>query len=316
MRTSVVVPYAAYLRVYEPLVAFPEPERERWRAYVSERQPTGARGAPGAAAPGHGPFDSRQPFDPHSVRADSSAEGEPGQEEARERLAALVAVPPAPVPGRESEQALWADVAGTLLICPWTTRLRCQLGLEELERSLPQPALDAAVPPAVRQEAAAEWDRWRAEHPEARPWIRTSTWHVPVRWFVPFEDSEREFRPADAAAGSGPVLRYRTSMSRARRRVARRLRVVRDAMEEGPLVSGIESVARWLEEFHPTSMVELDYGGLVHVVPEAHLVEDRSVADVVEGMEALADGDGLRAGRAYRRLTRRWRVVEALRHAN
>ncbi|MDQ1599402.1 MAG: hypothetical protein QOD68_876, partial [Actinomycetota bacterium] len=29
-------PYAAYLRIYEPLAAFPEGEREGWAAYATQ----------------------------------------------------------------------------------------------------------------------------------------------------------------------------------------------------------------------------------------------------------------------------------------
>lgn len=32
--SSVTVPYAAYLRVYEPLAAFPQPERGHWERYA------------------------------------------------------------------------------------------------------------------------------------------------------------------------------------------------------------------------------------------------------------------------------------------
>ncbi|CAM5226602.1 hypothetical protein SHIRM173S_09889 [Streptomyces hirsutus] len=32
--SSVIVPYATYLRVYEPLTAFPEPERSHWARYA------------------------------------------------------------------------------------------------------------------------------------------------------------------------------------------------------------------------------------------------------------------------------------------
>ena len=32
--SSVIVPYATYLRVYEPLAAFPEPERSHWARYA------------------------------------------------------------------------------------------------------------------------------------------------------------------------------------------------------------------------------------------------------------------------------------------
>lgn len=281
--SSIVVPYNAYLRVYEPLAAFPEPERSRWHGYAS------------------------------------TAEQPTAQDEVRQSLADLVPVPPVPVPVHESRDAFVAVVDGVTHICPWRTRLRSWLALEDLKRRLPRPVLDAVLPPVVRLQAESDYERWRERNPDVRPWILSSTWHVPVRWFVLFSDEEREFEPVrleeangSAKRRSGPVLRYRTPMVQARRRVARGLRVLRDAMQEGPLIEGLVEVGRWLEDFHPRALVELDYGGLVHAVPENHLAEDRSAADVAEGLKALREGDGTRAGHAYAKLTDRWRAVREL----
>ncbi|MER5973551.1 hypothetical protein ABT112_28150 [Streptomyces sp. NPDC002055] len=267
--SSVVVPYAAYLRVYEPLAAFPEPERSHWYRYAArEELPT-------------------------------------AQDELRRSLADLLPVPPVPVPVHESSDAFVAVVDGVTCVCPWRTRLRGWLALEELAETLPTPVLDAVLPPVVRRQAEADYEQWLERNPDARPWIRSATWHVPVRWFVLFADKEREH----LKGGEGPVLRYRTPMVQARRRVARGLKVLRDALDEGTLIDGLEDVGKWLEEFHPRSLVELDYGGLVHALPEDLLTEDHSAADVAEGLKALRDGDGARAGEAYERLTDRWRGV-------
>jgi hypothetical protein len=105
-------------------------------------------------------------------------------------------------------------------------------------------------------------------------------------------------------------------MVQARRRTARGLRVLKDSLEEGPMIEGLVDVGRWLEEFHPRSMVELDYGGLVHAIGVDVLAEDRSAADVAEGLSALRDGDSARAGEAYERLTERWRRVRELQYAS
>jgi hypothetical protein len=92
--------------------------------------------------------------------------------------------------------------------------------------------------------------------------------------------------------------------------------VLKDSLEEGPLIDGLVDVGRWLEEFHPRSMVELDYGGLVHAIPEDVLAEDRSAADVAEGLASLRDGNTDAAGEAYERLTERWRGVRELQYAS
>ncbi|HEY9370190.1 hypothetical protein [Streptomyces sp.] len=276
--SSVRVPYASYLRVYEPLAAFPEPERGHWARYARR------------------------------------AETPSAQDELRRSLADLAPTPPVPVPVHESAEAFVAYVDGVVCVCPWRTRLRGWLAMEELVESLPASLLDAMLPPVVRAQAQADFEEWREQNPDARPWIRTSVWEVPVRWFALFADEEREYVPGDAEAA--PVLRYRTPMVQARRRLARALRTLRETIDEGPLTEGLVDVGRWLEEFHPRSLVELDYGGLVHALPAALLAEDRSAADVAEGIAALKDGDGEAAGEAYGRLMERWRAVRDRRFAN
>ncbi|MFJ3494812.1 hypothetical protein ACIPPJ_14595 [Streptomyces sp. NPDC086091] len=276
--SSVIVPYAAYLRVYEPLAAFPEPERGHWERYARRTD-----------RPGY-------------------------QDELRRSLADLLPVPPVAVPVQESGDAFVTEVDGVLCVCPWRTRLRGWQALEDLGGDLPAPVLDAVLPPLVRRQAAQDYERWLARNPDARPWIRTATWQIPLHWFVLVADAERVYEKGTAE--QAPVLRYRTPMVQARRRVARGLRALKDAMDEGPLIDGLVDVGRWLEEFHPRSLVELDYGGLVHVLPAGDLEGDRSAADVADGIDALRRGDGAAAGAAYARLAERWRSVRDRRSAN
>lgn len=275
--SSVSVPYAAYLRVYEPLAAFPEPERAHWARY--------------ARKPGRPSY----------------------QDELRRSLADLLPVPPVAVPVHESADAFVIEAGGVVCVCPWRTRLRGWQALAAVEGQLPRPLLEAALPEVVRAQAAQDYERWRSRNPDARPWIRTATWEVPLSWFVLVADEERRYEKGTAEAP--PLLRYRTPMVQARRRVARGLRALRDAVD-GALVDSVIEVGRWLEEFHPRSVVELDYGGLVHTLAAGHLEDDHSAADVAAGLEALRRGDGEAAGEAYGRLAQRWRAVRERRSAN
>ncbi|MGW0771229.1 hypothetical protein [Streptomyces sp. NPDC002676] len=276
--SSVIVPYAAYLRVYEPLAAFPEPERTHWARYAR--------------------------------RVDRPSY----QDELRRSLADLLPTPPIAVPVQESGDAFVLETDGVVCVCPWRTRLRGWLALEDLTAELPPPLLDAVLPEVVRNQAAQDYERWLARNPDARPWIRTATWQVPLNWFVLVSDEERRYEKGTGEVP--PLLRYRTPMVQARRRVARALRTLKDTVGEGPLIDGLVDVGRWLEEFHPRALVELDYGGLVHVVPAGELEDDHSAADVAAGIEALSQGDGTAAGEAYARLVERWRAVRDLRSAN
>lgn len=317
VRTSVQPPYAAHLRVYEPLAAYPEPDRARWQAYAAERGPDAAEPA--------------QPVAPAVL------------EEQREALAGLAARTPRALPERESRRAYLRVVDGVLYVCPWSTRLRSWQALEELRAGAPVALLDTALPPVARAAAEADRERWRAEHPDARPWILTSRWEVPVRWFLPFGDEDRCFVPGGGGAAGGPVdagvdhssggkegvgegggehggrpaaLFYLVPMAQARRRVARAFRALREAVPDGELVQGAERIGRWLEEFHPRSLVELDYGGLVHLLGPERLLADRSAGELEEGLRALRAGETAEALRLYGELTMRWRRVLALGHAN
>ena len=176
--------------------------------------------------------------------------------------------------------------------------------------------LDTAVPPVTRAAAEADRERWLAGHPDARPWILTSRWEVPVRWFLPFGDEDRCFVPGgtdgegvEGERGRPAALFYLVPMARA-------YRALREAVPEGELVRGAEQVGRWLEEFHPRSLVELDYGGLVHLLGPERLLADRSAGELEDGLRALRAGDTAEALRAYGELTVRWRRVLALRQAN
>nr|WP_202437348.1 hypothetical protein [Streptomyces sp. SID5910] len=269
------------MRVYEPLAAFPEPERGHWTRYAR--------------------------------RTDLPSY----QDELRRSLADLLPTPPVPVPVHESGDAFVTEADGVVRVCPWRTRLRGWQALGELAEDFPEPVLDALIPPVVRRQTAQDYERWLEGHPDARPWIRTATWQVPINWFVLVSDEEREYDKGGGAPGTAaPVLRYRTPMVQARRRVARGLRALKEAVDEGPLIDGLMDVGRWLEEFHPRSLVELDYGGLVHALPAGELEDDHSAADVAEGIEALRRGDGTAAGAAYGRLVERWRSVRDRRSAN
>jgi hypothetical protein len=155
-------------------------------------------------------------------------------------------------------------------------------------------------------------------------------------WFAPFAPEERWLVLGTAAepeargpatASATRTLSYATAMPQARRRVAGALAAVRRAQAAGlaaqpggpgPAAAYPElaEVGRWLEEFHPRSLVELDYGGLVHLLNDAALRADQSVAEVSAAIRALDDGEQELAAAMYQRLRTRWQALEALELAN
>jgi len=282
VRTSVITPYTAYLRVYEPLQAFPESARARWRDYVGS-------GATLERIAG-------------------------SQAEHRQALAGLLATPPVVVPPHESTDAYGLIVDGSVFLCPLQTRLRCWAAIAETKVQLPQPITDVVLPPVVVEQAEADFERWRVDHPDEQQHILTNTWFVPLRWFVPFTQDERT---VELGADSRPrTLYFRTPMVEARRRVARALRVLDRTVAEGPIIKGVIDLGQWLESFHPHSWIELDYGGLVHLLDDDALADDQSAADVAEALAALAAEDARTAAASYTRLMERWRAIQALERAS
>jgi hypothetical protein len=281
--------YAAHLRVYEPLSGLPEEERARWQAYVA------------------GEVLSR-PL--QMVREHQAA------------LSAVLSIPPRLDLSDGTDHAYVREMDGLTYVCPWRLQVRAWDALDSFRSQLPDELRDAFFPAALSAAAEDARDVWRETNPNVKAGILTAAWQVPVSWFLAFEPSERRLvlgeRRTDGrpATGLDRALVYLTAMSRARRRIAKALRVVRRVFGEGPATGAIEEVGRWLEDFHPHSLVELDYGGLVHLVDDEALSEDTSVADVNEALERLTAGDLPAAGQCYERVVSRWRSVAALEHAN
>lgn len=305
-----VLPYAAYLRVYEPVTAFPEPARTLWTVYADSR---------------------RRPRRIHALGV-----------EHREAALRLTASPPEVVPERESRDAYVRRLDDMIYICPWGTRLRSWLAFERFRGEHAAGVAAAFVPPPVAERAMSEFDQWKQAGRPLRPHILTSTWHVPLDWFVPFARGERclmlgtpgtGYRKSDDAseelAGHGPAtaapartLIYVTSMGEARRRVEAALPVVRenlgDGTEEVYLLSAgrLETLSRWLGGFHPRALVELDYGGLVHLLDDRALRADESVAEMTVALTGMERGEVELTVAMYKRLLARWRPVRALEAAN
>jgi hypothetical protein len=305
--------YAAYLRIYEPVSAFHEPDRSRWAAYAAS---------------------STRPR-----RRDSLAV------EHAEALRRTITTPWVAVPERESEHAYVRRVDGTTYVCPWQTRLRCLLAYGQMRSgsgavlASEGPAGEGLAAEGLAGEGlAADGDPALAalarlgEAGSARPHIVASSWTVPLTWFVPFAPAERWLSLGDGrgragTAATAPATRalvYTTPMTRARRRVARGLGALRhlpagsgDAvLEPSQAVGELAEVGRWLEDFHPYSLVELDYGGLVHLVSDDALRGDQSVAEIRAGIDGAARGECELAVAMYMRARDRWRAFAEFEQAN
>ncbi len=227
-----------------------------------------------------------------------------------EQRAALVAAIGLP-PKTEVEHAFVHRISNVTYICPWRTAMRSYQAIGEFRRSLPDEIADAFIPRGEAEVAERELERMRGAEPDLRSYILSETWQVPIRWFLPFEGEERRL-----AVDGVRSMTYRTTMANARRRVARSLAVLRKSLDEGAMLDGVEELGRWLEDYHPRSLLELDYGGLVGLFDDDELYADESAADVAHAVASLGAGDTDGAAAAYERVTDRWGAVRAFEVAN
>jgi hypothetical protein len=296
----VVLPYAAYLRVYEPLSAFPAGEARRWSAY--------------AASPDR------------PRRADLLT---------AEHAASLhrVATPaPAAAPAAESGDAYLRWSGGAVHVCPWQARLRSWLAVAQLRQTAPALA-QFAFPGGGADTALRDFAAWRGQRSSLRVYIQTSSWFIPFAWFVPFGADERWLvlgTPRERHEGSRMTaagtrtLVYATAMARARERAQRALKVLQKAHDSAPasvfggqaLLESLAELGSWLAEFHPESLLELDYGGLVHVLDDGALQADESVAEAAAAISGMTTGEPEFAAAMYRRFACRWHGLATLQRAS
>lgn len=193
-------------------------------------------------------------------------------------------------------------IDGATYVCLGHNRLRHLLGLVAFERSLP----DAVVPLFFSEQeldrARVELERIQRAHPEIRPSVVQSVWHVPLRWFVCFSDAERRIEQA----GDHPTIRYETRISSARGRVADALQTLTGGIVHPVIVGMIYELKEWLSMFDPSSLLELDYASVSEMFEPDEIADDHSSADVWNAIGALGEGDGMKAGLFYQRANERW----------
>jgi hypothetical protein len=201
---------------------------------------------------------------------------------------------------------------GRRYICPWTPKLRVLEGVLAMRRAYGQLGGGAVIPEDLARSARAELDALRRDHPTARVHILTSAWHVPVRWFVAFDPTEREL--LDCRPGGG--IRYRTAIEQARKRVGTALEVLAGAAIPDTMRGDVEELDEWLEGFPPEAMVEVDYCEVAQMFTEAELALDESAADLWNAITALAGNRWDDAGQHYGSLVYRWSVPMAVSYSS
>jgi hypothetical protein len=260
---------SAYLRVFQPLDAFERDEQLHWERYLVEH----ARGPE---------------LRPRYV--DRPTVG---------RLGML-----APM---QQEHAEVRVIDGRTYLSPWRIRMRVLAATLAFREAEPLELWDQFVPKKEGRRAARELRRLRHLDPAAVSFSHQSPWHVPIRWFVLFHETERTL--ADDEHGR-MRLRYVATTRRAMRRAEQAVRPLKRS-ELGPITDLIVDLHQWMAGFHSSSLVELDYGDLCDLLTWDELDDDHSARDIHDALEALERAEYPQAADVYQGVLARWAEIRS-----
>lgn len=208
-----------------------------------------------------------------------------------------------------ADDAIYTEWNGLQFACPRNTRLRMLEGIVALSRT------DWGSPLVAddeRRASVVELDRLRRATKLGRSHILTNAWHIPLRWFSAFHPSEREiYNDSDVVS-----IRYRTNLGAAIDRVRWAENVLEAAGFADEAIEHVRQLATWLAEFTADCMLELDYGRVATLFPEADLVFDESALDVRNSLLALESGEFEDSSTHYERVVRRWSTLQAYTYSN
>lgn len=297
-------PFAAYLRVYEPLIAFGDPPDTRLQAAATAAASDGLT----AARAGHHEqvawLKTQVDTTPRLLPAEL-ADGRPVPEAA---MSDLLVCEPEDIPGGQQ-----AGVGPGPLLCPLELRARSAAALQSFLGEA-HPALQSVVVSGAAStvdSVRARVNSVRGELSRSAMHVLSVNWSIPLPWFTLVDPAQRKL-----VLGSGPhdlvrEVSWRVAMPDARHRVAEARELAeRNFGDEGP-AKILADTERWLTSFHPKSGVELDYGGLVQLTDDATLESDTTAQDVHAIVDALHSGDIERVTDLYQGLQEYWGELAA-----
>jgi len=276
----VPAPFLCYLRVYEPLRAFEGASGTRVRAALA-----------------------RGPLPPERA----------GSHEREVCLRAQLGARLLPGGGRngrpgadhfgDPQVLVLGGASGDPLVCPLDTRVRAAAAvLSFLDGEAP--VLRGSALPVPESAARREAEAAVAELGDGAAHVVSAGWTVPLPWFALVDPEERQLR----LDGRRRVW-WRVPMGRARARAAQAERIVRRGLDDSGPADVLAETGTWLARFDRSSVVELDYGGLVDLVDDEALRNDDSADQVRDALQALREGDTDGARASYDRLREFWAVV-------
>jgi len=185
-------------------------------------------------------------------------------------------------------------VDGAYYVCPWRTKLRVLAGMVSFRQASGFDEPSAFITDEQARRARRELRRLRRRDPSQISAIMHSPWHVPVRWFVLFEDHERRLLEHERHHR----LSYLTTARRARVRAEEVVPSLRRS-ELGPIADLIVELHQWISLFDVNSILELDYGALSDLMTWDEMDDDHSARELHDAIQALNDQRFPRSAELY-----------------
>lgn len=193
--------------------------------------------------------------------------------------------------------------------CPGQLQARSVVAAEQAQEAIRPEVFDLLVPPAAREANSQRIDPQRLAADLTHLHTRTSSWGIPLSWFALFREDDECETVHDGERLK--TVRMYVGFDQAVERLAWAVQTLVTHAPQSQLFDEFGDLGAWLESFDDRSVIELDYGLLAEIV-----WPDDSTSDLLDGLQALEDGDMTGAAAAYRRLSNRWLGPRHLGRAN
>ncbi|MGX7823967.1 hypothetical protein ACTG9Q_02625 [Actinokineospora sp. 24-640] len=187
----------------------------------------------------------------------------------------------------------------SLLVCPLDLRPRSAAAVVGFLSTAGVPLRMATLGESaerLRQKAGTVL----GEMPSGAVHVVSTTWTVPLPWFVLVKPEERVV----SGEGAELTVHWLVSMRVARQRVQRAYDLAESTFGESGPTKVLLDTSRWLANFHEGSAVELDYGGLVELMGDVE--DDTSAEDVNAILDAIEQPDPGAVAERFDRLREFW----------
>lgn len=152
-------------------------------------------------------------------------------------------------------------------------------------------------------------------------YILDSDNYIPLPWFIPFDDGEREFFYTHMGFGR---IHYATGLGKGASRINEADRIIEDSfkryggeenshplfMKLKKIQSGLFSLKSWLSEFDEEGYLVLDYGELCSFLSPYTLNSDRSSKEIRDMLSNLEKDDMEQCRLALGLFLQKWETVK------